>query len=123
MMVEETAFYNLGDAEGLGPDRRTMAVGMVHELHCLRHLQRVIEHGLKESRIEHTHHCVTYLRQWVLCSADVALEPGDFEARDFENQRVGATHTCRNWEVVYDFVNENWEDWNEYKTAREAGEL
>lgn len=135
MMVEESVFYNIGDEEAqdewnktapgaafnhlrLGPDRRTLALGMVHELHCLRHLQRVIEYGLKESRIEHTHHCLTYVRQWVLCSADVAMEPGDFDS-----QRVGATHTCRDWEAVYALVNKNWKGWTEYRMAREAGEL
>ncbi|KAL6309444.1 hypothetical protein BKA93DRAFT_723845 [Sparassis latifolia] len=135
MVVEESAHYSLDDPEAdgewlwtvsvgdnyirLGPEKRTFAIPMIHELHCLRNIQRIIEHGFMPAHEEHTHHCLNYMRQWTLCSADVALEPGPFETRDFDVERIGATHTCRDWEVVYDFVRDNWREWVRFRADKE----
>lgn len=59
----------------------------------------------------HTHHCLNYLRQTTLCSADLTLEPGDFVTRNFETDRVGALHTCRDWSAAYNMMKERWELW------------
>lgn len=63
----------------------------------------------------HHHHCFNYLRQSMLCSADITLEPGDFAERNFTEKRIGATHTCQDWEPIYDMVDDNWFQWVKFR--------
>jgi len=135
MVVEESNHYSLTDPEAfdewlwtapvgdnhirLGPHKRMFAVAMVHELHCLRNLRVDIVKGwdkLEASRKIHEKHCLNYIRQWILCHADTTLEPGDWTKRNFTVERIGATHTCRDWRPVFDYIRDNWyefEDWVE----------
>jgi len=135
MVVEDTVHYPLTGREAydewlwtaplvgdndvrLGPEMRTFAVPMFHELHCLRWLRSTIELGLHNIRPglqEHMHHCFVYLRQWTLCGADVTLEPGDFATRNFTVETQGGTHTCLDWEPVYRMVEGNWPVWDQYR--------
>ena len=104
----------------LGPEKRMFAVPMFHELHCIRSMASVMVNGLDSlgpAGQGHIHHCFNYLRQWTLCDADVTLEPGDFARRNFSEERVGATHVCRDWEPVYDMVDAGWETWEAYRIA------
>lgn len=137
MQVEESAHYALaaphaedewiwtgpiGDhAIRLGGDQRAFAIAMFHQLHCLRILRRSLARGdyalLWPAAQEHIHHCFNYVRQWTLCDADVTLERGDFAERNFTAERVGAVHTCREWEPVYDMVDDAWDVWEEYRIA------
>ncbi|KAH9914253.1 uncharacterized protein B0H18DRAFT_1087885 [Fomitopsis serialis] len=93
----------------LGPENRVFIVAMFHELHCLRYA------NLGDREPQHLHHCLNYLRKWILCSADVTLEPGDFRLRDFQTDRLGVTHTCRDWEHIYSVAQQNWFDWEEFR--------
>lgn len=62
--------------------------------------------------IPHLQHCMNYIRQMVLCGADLTLEPeGDDRG---EATGVGVTHTCRDWTTVYDTINDNYAKWTEY---------
>lgn len=99
---------------GLGIENRAFFVAMFHELHCLRLFQAALTGQNDEA---HTHHCLNYLRQWILCQADLTLEAGDFITRDFEQQRVGAAHVCRDWGEIYDSVAVNWKDRQHNYTA------
>ncbi|KAF9562256.1 hypothetical protein CPC08DRAFT_382837 [Agrocybe pediades] len=104
----------------LGKDKRLFAVAMFHELHCLRTIRGVIEHGwnsITKERQNHILHCFNYLRQYVLCAADVTLEPGDFTKRNFTTERVGATHTCVDWQPAYEMMAEKWAEWDEFRLA------
>ncbi|EMD39215.1 hypothetical protein CERSUDRAFT_112888 [Gelatoporia subvermispora B] len=94
----------------LGPADRLFAVTMFHELHCLRMLNRAFG-NVSRPDPEHIEHCLNYLRQGILCSADLALEPGDFETKDYEVERMGATHKCGHWDTVYSFVDEKYASW------------
>ncbi|KAI0315987.1 hypothetical protein OF83DRAFT_1173300 [Amylostereum chailletii] len=96
----------------LGPDDRLFIVTMFHELHCLRILNLAFSKTPPATR-GHLKHCLDYLRQGALCAADVTLEPGDFEQRDFEVERVGATHTCRDWSAVYPVMDANYYAWRD----------
>ncbi|KIJ64929.1 hypothetical protein HYDPIDRAFT_65502, partial [Hydnomerulius pinastri MD-312] len=60
---------------------------------------------------EHLHHCFNYLRQTFLCESADTLELGDFMQRDFENERVGDTLVCHDWEQVYTALDENHQEW------------
>ncbi|KAF4612451.1 hypothetical protein D9613_004419 [Agrocybe pediades] len=104
----------------LGKDKRLFAVAMFHELHCLRTIRGVIAHGwnsITKERQNHILHCFNYLRQYVLCAADVTLEPGDFTKRNFTTERVGATHTCVDWQPAYEMMAEKWAEWDEFRVA------
>ena len=107
----------------LGKDYRGFAVSMFHELHCLRIMRRTLNAGdyqhLSRAQKGHIHHCFVYLRLWTLCSADVALEPGDFAHRNFTTERMGATHTCTDWDPAYELVNDRFITWDRYR--REMG--
>ena len=84
---------------------------MFHELHCLRILNLAFDPSNIVSE-GHIKHCLGYLRQMVLCSPDLTLERAGWEERDFDFDRVGATHVCRNWETVYETVERNYQQWN-----------
>lgn len=104
----------------LGPENRTFTFAMLHELHCLRMIRAAAGEDSpatlhSDPKMHHIRHCFNYLRKWILCSADVTLEPGDFRLRDFETDRLGGTYTCRDWEHVYDVAQRNWNDWREFK--------
>ena len=136
MFVEESVHYDIladesqqewlwtasiGDGHThIGEQQRYFAVAMFHELHCLRAVRGVFEKGwqnIPKDRQYHLLHCFNYLRQYTLCAADTALEPGDFTLRNFTKQRVGATHTCINWDPAYEFMKDSWIKWNEYREA------
>ncbi|KAM6498928.1 protein of unknown function (DUF3328) domain containing protein [Amanita muscaria] len=102
----------------LGPEKRMFAVAMFHQLHCLRGIRESLEVGweaLSLPRRGHIHHCFNYIRQWTLCDGDLTLEPGDFTKRNFTVERQGAVHTCRDWELVYDYMAERWKDWTKFR--------
>lgn len=129
--VEESVHYSLTDPEAydewlwtapvgdnhlrLGPQYRLFAVPFFHQQHCLRAIRQALDEPFDIHAAGHFHHCFNYLRQWMLCSADITLEPGNFIQRNFTRERIGATHTCRDWEPIYDFVGERWFDWAEYR--------
>ncbi|GBE89266.1 hypothetical protein SCP_1502740 [Sparassis crispa] len=94
----------------LGPEDRMFVVTMFHELHCLR----VLNLAFGKARFAtpaHIKHCLNYLRQGILCAPDLTLEPGNFEEKDFEVERLGATHTCRDWSIVFQMMDENYYNW------------
>lgn len=129
LTVEESVHYTLlGDASDeewftltpvdtgvgyvrLGPEDRLFGVSMMHELHCLRILNLAFGKA-KIATPHHIKHCLGYIRQGVLCSPDLTLEPGNFEERDFDVERTGATHTCKDWSAVYSFMGENSARWD-----------
>lgn len=94
----------------LGKDGRLFMVTMFHELHCLRVLNLAFGKELV-AKPGHIQHCLNYIRQSILCSPDLSLEPGDFEQRDFDTERTGALHMCRDWEVVYETMHETMVRW------------
>lgn len=94
----------------LGKSKRLFMVTMFHELHCLRILNLAFEPHHIESG--HINHCLDYLRQAALCSADLTLEKGDFTQRDFaSSNKTGEVHMCRDWRMVYQVMDDNLRDW------------
>ncbi|KAI0078579.1 hypothetical protein K474DRAFT_883010 [Panus rudis PR-1116 ss-1] len=136
--IEESVHYGLYEPEApnewlwnapygdshirLGDDTmRAFAVPIFHQLHCFRGLRTGLEVGwanIPKGHQGHNQHCFNYLRQWTLCSADTTLEPGDFTKRNFTVERVGATHTCKNWDPLYEVVNERWAKWEAWRKER-----
>jgi len=131
VVVEETLHYPLiGERAGeewistsppgvgfvhLGPDHRVMAPSIVHEMHCLRSLRFALEFPTHHiSRIPHLDHCLNYLRQMILCSSDLTLEPGDVLSSDFSTNREGMTHTCMDWTVLYNELDIHFTAWESH---------
>lgn len=127
MVVEESVRYSLAKPESqdewysafpwgmgsvrLGPDYRAFFVGLYHENHCLQQYRNALVQAPADIDWDHIHHCLNTLRLWSLCHADLTLEPGDFTKRNFTEDRLGVTHTCRDWSTVIDRVVTDWDDW------------
>jgi hypothetical protein len=52
----------------------------------------------------HTRHCLNLLREVVLCTSDTTLDPLN---TPHGTDGVGVVHVCRDWQKVYDFVEDN----------------
>ncbi|KJA18980.1 hypothetical protein HYPSUDRAFT_44660 [Hypholoma sublateritium FD-334 SS-4] len=104
----------------LGSDRRAVILPMFHELHCVQSLwSGILGKGDARDRDSsnwdhHINHCLSYLRHWTLCRADMTLERGDFAQRNFTRDRIGAIHQCRDWRAVYNAAYSDWEPWVAY---------
>jgi hypothetical protein len=90
----------------VGPDRTPYMLSMFHQLKCLDILRRMYaeEHGGSLDAIGR--HCLNYLRQTLLCRADLRLEsvqdPDGPHAVD-----MWGDMTCTDWRQVYAHVEEN----------------
>ena len=68
----------------------------------------------------HVHHCFNYLRQTILCAADMTLEEGVPEigidvTGELAVDGLGMTHTCRDWSKVFDYVTDDYSEFKEWK--------
>ncbi|KAJ7084134.1 hypothetical protein C8R44DRAFT_651621, partial [Mycena epipterygia] len=81
----------------LGPD----GVAMFHQMHCLQVIRTAIVQGGAD---QHARHCLNLLRQTVLCASDTTLDALDTEGG---TDGLGSVHVCRDWQKVYDFVEDN----------------
>ncbi|KAK4216772.1 hypothetical protein QBC37DRAFT_416156 [Rhypophila decipiens] len=91
-------------------------VAAFHQLHCLYlihvALQRAVR-GLEgdftkqqpETNLEesHTLHCVDYLRESIMCTADNNLEPFGPETEGKGVDGFGSVHQCRDWGALFDW--------------------
>ncbi|KAK7472493.1 hypothetical protein VKT23_000608 [Stygiomarasmius scandens] len=86
----------------LGEHRRLFAVSMFHQFHCLRLMRYALEGRHDEGSRGHMQHCLTYLRQMILCHPDLTLEPANIleDDWDYEVRRVYGTHVCKDWTKV-----------------------
>ena len=95
----------------LGPENRVFGVSMFHQYHCLRRIRAGLAGDYSPATEAHITHCLSYLRQMILCSPDLTLEPPDALERDFDVKRMGAVHVCNDWRQVYNEMANNWESW------------
>lgn len=98
----------------IGEDNCLYGIAMVHQLHCVD----MIAHAVSDpdspgAGPEHIHHCLGYLRQIFLCSADTTLEPYDFLSRNYSMHPVGMTRTCRDWTAIYEASDANFKTWRD----------
>lgn len=104
----------------LGPDYRVFAVSMYHQLHCMSSFQRALSNNPgKPSKLDHhIQHCLNYLRQFILCSADDRLEP-IVKVPTLKRQGCAPTfsRTCRNWGELYSFSERNYLSFHQYKVS------
>lgn len=101
----------------LGPENRHFAVSAFHQLHCLGIMRTMLAGPQEIWSGEHMHHCLNYLRQMILCNPDLTLEPADILQRDFDIQRFGSLHVCRDFVALYDDVKVNNNRWEQSKNS------
>lgn len=78
-----------------------------HQLHCLSYLAEHYQQGyggtnLTEEVAHHTAHCFNYLRQGIMCSADVTLE-----GKTKEGPGEGSEHECVDYDALLEWANAN----------------
>jgi len=94
----------------LGPDHRLLTMVFWHHFHCLWSIQRALnDRNDTYTDYAHLDQCFNYLRQTLLCQAADTFQLGDFMERDLENERVGDTLVCRDWQHVYTALDENYQ--------------
>lgn len=96
----------------LGDDYQMFGVSMFHQFHCLHTIRQAI---IDRDVYGHAQHCLTYLRNTILCSADLTIEP-QFEPGKVDG--LGVNHQCRNWTAVYEWLDKNYEEYLEYNATR-----
>lgn len=120
----------------LGPNHRFFGLSVYHQMHCLDSLRFAIlgrEHparrswervnsGVREREVPHAQHCLNYLRQTILCAADLTLEPETFPGSQDVAEGLFATHVCRDWSKVHAFVEQNFEEYEEWLRANETSQ-
>ncbi|KAG1751342.1 uncharacterized protein EDB91DRAFT_601502 [Suillus paluster] len=100
----------------LGPQHRTFVMVFQHQHHCLWKLETaLLDPTDPESLPHHVNHCFNYLRQTLMCEAAHTLEIGDFLSVNYEKDRVGDTLVCRDWEKAYSALDENYEQWVQWR--------
>ncbi|PCH37446.1 hypothetical protein WOLCODRAFT_84396, partial [Wolfiporia cocos MD-104 SS10] len=106
----------------LGPQKRFFGLSMFHQLHCLDVLRtglagkgHVASGATRSDDKNHQQHCLNYLRQAILCSADATLEPEVGEGSRNVGKGLGVTHVCRDWRKLYDYAAENSVEWHQWQ--------
>ncbi|KAI0258111.1 hypothetical protein BC834DRAFT_121530 [Gloeopeniophorella convolvens] len=98
----------------LGKGKLPYGVAMWHQIHCLAHIRANFIKGQMPGI--HLQHCFNYLREAILCNADTTLEEGGMSMRAASGvgtvaPRTHATHTCRDWRQVYDYLAAEYDKW------------
>jgi Mycotoxin biosynthesis protein UstYa len=124
MYIEPTKHYQLSghdaDAEWaalapndgiihLGPHRQPYSISLFHQLRCLDIIRRDVVGSLPPERNKLSGHCLNYMRQMVLCRADLALDP--VLGREFEVEVHAETNQCVDWRRVYQEVEKNQQEY------------
>lgn len=119
---DEEWLYNL--PFGTGSYRITNEDGLIvteiaafHQLHCLRLFIRDMNARNANANLDHSHHCLNYLRQSFLCEADTTLEPKEFFTKNATHYYGHPTRICRDWTVLYDALEDNWRDWRRHHAS------
>jgi hypothetical protein len=100
----------------LGPEHRLFIVTYYHQLHCLRKMEvGLLQHENKSANEHHFQHCINYLRQTILCDATDAVEEGDFMTMKHGPGVVGDTLVCKDWQKAYDVLDENFEEFVQWR--------
>ncbi|KAF9539840.1 hypothetical protein CPC08DRAFT_676584, partial [Agrocybe pediades] len=94
----------------LGPHQQTFSISMFHQLRCLSHIrsdtiqrQQHPNSTLENSQL--TYHCINYIRQMVLCRADVDIETGLYLPH--LKAYMDVPYRCSNTKTLYDALLDN----------------
>jgi Mycotoxin biosynthesis protein UstYa len=124
MYIEPTKHYPLSgpnaDAEWaaltphngiihLGPHRQPYSISLFHQLRCLDIIRRDIVGSLPPEGNKLSRHCLNYMRQMVLCRADLAVDP--ILGRDLGAEVHADTNQCVDWRRVYRELEKNQQEY------------
>ncbi|KAK7964466.1 hypothetical protein PG988_011440 [Apiospora saccharicola] len=106
----------IGSGWGEVTDETFFTTSMTHQLHCVFMMARIysnLERNTKEHLPGdyHSHylHCVDYLRQGIMCSGDLAMEPHDRSDSDDNGPLDGSWnghHVCKDYDHVMPYLEE-----------------
>jgi len=127
MNIEPTTHYQLSggpsaDAEWaalapndgilhLGPHRLPYSISLFHQLRCLDIIRLNIASKIDDAESPFrgdnklARHCLNYMRQMVLCRADLAVDPA--LGRELEARVRPDTNQCVDWRRVYEELEKN----------------
>ncbi|KAK0755073.1 hypothetical protein B0T18DRAFT_314850 [Schizothecium vesticola] len=93
------------------PDKTVFTTSVTHQLHCLFAIVQTYSglksgHAIPADHDWHMTHCFDYMRQAILCSADVALEGRETTFPDDNGGSDGwdAKHVCRDYGQVRSYL-------------------
>lgn len=104
--------------------KRKFALSMYHQLHCLDAMRygyvgargsMFVWPGNGTDADHHFNHCLSYLREAILCAADTTLETSRSVLNPSGNADNGAsgmgiTHKCRDWTQVRAYLEQHYEE-------------
>jgi hypothetical protein len=98
-----------GGVVHLGKAEAPFTISMIHQLRCL---DIVRDHFVSNAtrRVEATpltRHCLNYIRQVVMCRADIQLEPFRSALHDKSPIDLNGIYECNDWEAVYNEIERN----------------
>lgn len=89
------------------PNQTVFTTSVTHQLHCLYAVVAVYSgltshHELEEDHHWHMIHCFDYMRQAIMCSADMSLEGLETTFPDKNGGSDGwdSKHVCKDWGAV-----------------------
>jgi Mycotoxin biosynthesis protein UstYa len=124
MYIEPTKHYQLSghnaDAEWatlvpndgiiyLGPHGQPYSISLFHQLRCLDIIRRDVVGSLPPERSKLSQHCLNYMRQMVLCRADLAVDP--VLGRESKVEVRAETNQCVDWRRVYQEVEKSQQEY------------
>ncbi|KAM3064735.1 hypothetical protein ACMFMF_011780 [Clarireedia jacksonii] len=131
LWVEHPDHWKLGP--GVGPDDDKDAntnfymVSVIHQFHCVKMIRKaywILRDGLWEGQddveSEHVEHCFEYLRQAVLCSGDLTIEPSNPIPGITPISGWNVTHQCLDYASLREYISEQ-DSW--YHSSVEGGRL
>ncbi|OCL05575.1 hypothetical protein AOQ84DRAFT_278749, partial [Glonium stellatum] len=92
------------------PDGEDFSVSGFHQIHCLytiRHFFSVAlshDESIDDETVDHVYHCIDYLRQALICSADPTLDratPVPGHPHIVSALGWGTTHSCRDYGSLF----------------------
>ncbi|KAK6836933.1 hypothetical protein PG989_006638 [Apiospora arundinis] len=106
----------IGSGWGEVTDETFFTTSMTHQLHCVFMMARIFAsmEGNMTERLPHDYHshylhCVDYLRQGIMCSGDLAMEPHDQSDPDDNGPLDGSWnghHVCKDYSHVMPYLEE-----------------
>ncbi|CAJ2511956.1 Uu.00g075810.m01.CDS01 [Anthostomella pinea] len=93
------------------PDKTVFTTSATHQLHCLFAIVQTYSgltsgHEIPDDHHWHMIHCFDYMRQAIMCSADMALEGLETTFPDHNGGSDGwdSKHVCRDWNQVKSYL-------------------
>lgn len=117
----------------LGPRRQPYSISLFHQLRCLDIIRRDIvnddddddgsslpheDQDHLDSKFKLSRHCLNYMRQMVLCRADLALDP--VLGRALEARVRPDTNLCVDWRRVYEELEKNQREYAHWRATATA---